>query len=162
MKSKQLSPIRVFPMTRENRRPPTTRHVPRWIDQITSVQVPFQPSYGPLEVQEMEILRSLGSFDRVSKDWRDPRLPRICHDRQICRNRISPYTYETYENRFGRFRHLAWKTGHRNLQVLWDLLADTKYGRKVVEHSIAALCTEAFSQVINCPPTPRSSRRRVF
>nr|AEY62517.1 Rga2 protein [Ustanciosporium gigantosporum] len=162
MKSKQLSPIRVFPMTRENRRPPAIRHVPRWTDQITSVHVPSSSSYESLGVRKMHILRSLGSFDRVSKNWRDPRLPRICHDRQICRNRISPYTYETYDNRFGRFQHLAWKTGDRNVQGLWDLLADTKYGRKVVEHSIATLCTEAFSQVINCRATPRSSRRRVF
>nr|AEY62510.1 Rga2 protein [Macalpinomyces eriachnes] len=99
---------------------------------------------------------------RLSRRWSDRSLPRTVRSLHIDRNRLSPLSYHTFENRFGRFADLAWKVPQAQTRKVWAFLSTLKLPTQALIYTDAIDCVDAFSQVANLDQLPRRKRRRNF
>ncbi|SYW75431.1 probable Rga2 protein [Ustilago bromivora] len=148
--------IRASTITKEQLRRRMTGPRPKWIDLVD----PIKPTAA--HFLEEHFFRCPADTPRISRRWVDRSYPRTIRSHQSNQNRMSPLAYHTFENRFGRFKDLAWKVSHPGLEKIWTFLSTLKLPTQGLLYTDAIDCVNAFTSVINMDQCPRRLRRKRF
>nr|QBH70125.1 rga2 protein [Ustilago esculenta] len=134
---------------------------PGWIDIIDPIEPQIIKHITSMETSFVveHALRCPANNPRISRNWSQPGIPRNIRGNQQLRNRFSPISYHTYENRFGRFEE---KTSSSDTRRIWASLSALKLPTQALLYAEAVNCLDEFTRIVNLPQCPRRSRRKRF
>ncbi|CDU23174.1 Rga2 protein [Sporisorium scitamineum] len=154
------STIRAATMTREQFKRGMTGYTPGWIDFVDTINPPTIKHITNLEFNFVNehSLRCPADTPRISRNWFDRGIPRNLLDQRLW-NRLSPLTYHTFNNRFGRFDE---KVTSADTRRIWMYLSALRLPSQGMVYTDTLECLESFARIIDLPQCPRRHRRKRF
>ncbi|CBQ71123.1 Rga2 protein [Sporisorium reilianum SRZ2] len=162
--SKIRSTIRPATLTREQFKRGMVGFKPNWIDLVDPVNPSTIQEHAPLGVNLVNehLLRCPADTPRLSRRWFDRSIPRNLQDHRRLQNCLSPLTYHTFDNRFGRFDDLCWKVTSADTRRIWKFLSALRLPVQGLLYTDGLECLESFTRIVALPQCPRRWRRKFF